>query len=159
MPEHPGFLRITHRLWATILAGLVAVAIGVLVVADAEPDLPAALPAALVAAVGVAAIVGVEVVDRTFAALPPADDRAALVDYRVRFWLQIALLEAPVLLSVALAFVLGPAWLVLPGILAAVVALVRIRPTRRRLRRFDAAWHAAGHDVSIERALGRVADD
>lgn len=152
MSGEPSFLRTTHLLWAGILGSLVVVGGVVAVVSDADPDLPAVLPAGLIAAVGVAAIIGVEAVDRTFAAGAPADDRAALVEYRVRFWLQIALLEFPVLLGVAVAVVLGPGWVVIVGMAAAVVALVRIRPSVRRLRRFDHTWQAQGHDVSIERA-------
>ena len=155
MTDERDLLRTTHRLWVGVLGGLVVIAAIVLVLADAEPELPAVLPAALVAAVGVAAIVGVEAIDRTFAATPPPDDTAAVTEYRVRFFLQIAIIEAPVLVAVALAFVLGPGWVVAVGIVAVGVAMLRVRPTLDRLRRFDATWQAAGHDVSLERALTR----
>lgn len=159
MHDQPTPLTTTRRLWAGVLGGLVVIAVIVLVLADAEPDVPAILPAALVAAAGVAAIVGVEAVDRTFGAAPPEHDRAALTEYRVRFFLQVAIIEAPVLLAVALAFVLGPGWIVTVGILAAIVAMLRVRPTMARLRRFDATWQAAGHDVSLERALRTGPDE
>lgn len=148
----PRVLHSVQLIWTGVLAGLVLVAVLVLVLAGARSEVPTVLSAALVAAMGAAAIVGVEAVDRTFAAAPPENDRAALTEYRVRFVLQIAILEAPVLLAVAMAFVLGPAWIIALGAGGAFVALLRVRPSLARLRRFDATWQAAGHDVSLVRA-------
>lgn len=159
MDERQDPLRSLQMLWAAVLACVVMVAVIVVVVAQASPELPAALPALLVAALGVAAFVGVEAVDRTFAGAPPADDQAALVDYRTRLILQVAILEAPVLLAVALAFVLGPGWVVLVGAATTVIALLRVRPSLTRLRRFDHAWQSAGRDVSLERAVHQAGLD
>jgi hypothetical protein len=67
--------------------------------------------------------------------------------------MQAALAEAPALIGVVLAFVLGPPWAATVGALPGLVALVLVRPRRARLARFDASWSTAGADVSLRRAL------
>ena len=96
--------------------------------------------------------VGVVAVDRGLEQARPADDTAALVEYRSRFFMQVALLEFVPLLGFAMAFVVGPAWIMVVGALSVGPAFWRIRPTLDRIRAFDRAWQQAGHQASIERA-------
>jgi F0F1-type ATP synthase membrane subunit c/vacuolar-type H+-ATPase subunit K len=107
----------------------------------------------LTVAVAVGALAGVITVDRTFAASAPADDATAIQELRTRAFLQLAILEAPVLLGVALGFALGPPWVAAVGAAGALVALAASRPTRGRLAGFDGSWRSDGHDVSLLRTL------
>jgi hypothetical protein len=70
----------------------------------------------------------------------------------MRAYGQLAVLEFPLFLGVAMGFVLGPPWIVLLAAVGALAALAVTWPTRSRLARFDAAWQAAGHDVSLLRS-------
>jgi len=140
-------------LWLAFLVGVVALATILLVVVDVAPSLPVALPLLLAATVGAAAVLATIGIDRVFAATPPADDTAAIAELRTRMVLQAVLAETVVLITTVLAAMLGPRWNVAIGGLAAVVILLRVRPTTARLRRFDRAWQASGTDVSLERGF------
>jgi hypothetical protein len=139
------------RLWAVAAVAVALLAAVVVLTSDADSSVPAALPAVLTGAVAVGAVAGVVAVDRTFAATAPADDDAARQELRTRSYLQLAILEAPVLLGVALGFALGPPWVAVVGSAGALAALAAARPTRGRLASFDEAWQRAGHDVSLLR--------
>ena len=141
-----------RRLWAGFTATvLVLSGIGALV-ADVESTVPAVLPVGLVLAVGVATAAAVEAVGRGLEAAAPTSDAQARGEVRSRLAIQIAIAEAPVLLAFALAFALGPGWVVLVGGAVSVATLLRIRPGEEGLRRLERAWRARGHDVSALRA-------
>jgi hypothetical protein len=88
------FLRTCQQLWAVLLVGVLALAAVVTFLAPSHATLPAVLPAALAAAIGAAGVVGVLALERLFAASPPADDGAALAEYRTRLVLQAVVAEA-----------------------------------------------------------------
>lgn len=150
---HSPALTLLLRLWLGVAIGLAVITTLVLVAATAEPTLPAILPLSLVAAAGVGAVIGARAVDRLFAASPPRDDAAALAELRQRAYLAVGIAEAPVLLGVAVAFVIGPRWAAVVGAIAGLAVLVVARPTVPRITRIESAWQDAGHDVSILRAL------
>jgi F0F1-type ATP synthase membrane subunit c/vacuolar-type H+-ATPase subunit K len=145
------------QLWAAFVVVVAAVAILPPVLApDPGSTVPAVLPALLALAGGAGALVGTIALDRGLAATAPADDDAAVAEFRSRLVLQAALAEAPALLGVVLAFVLGPPWVATVGALPGLVALLRVRPSTARIERFDEAWRAQGADVSLRRALQDV---
>lgn len=148
------FLVTSQRLWFAFLVGVGAIAAVIVVVADVEPTLPVGMPAALGVAIGGGALVGVTAIDRVFAATPPADDAAALAEYRMRLILQAVLAETAVLGTVVVTFFFGPAWIAAIGGVAGVAALAGVRPSEARFARFDRAWRDAGSDVSLVRAAG-----
>lgn len=152
-------LRRLHRVWLAFVAIVVLLA-GSLLLVELDPtSLPAALPAALAAVVGVAGLVTVVAIDRTFAAAPPATDRRALRGFEARQALQIAVGLAPAVLGTALAATLGSEAAAAIGVAGALAALVRARPTTTRLRRIEAAWAHQGVDVSARRAAGGIRHD
>jgi hypothetical protein len=147
-------LRSVQLLWLAF-AGVVAL-VAVLVpfiVPDPGSTVPAALPVLLAATAGIGALVGIVALDRGLTAASPADDRAAVAELRSRLVMQAAIAEAPALLAVALAFVLGPPWAATAGALPGLVGLAMVRPSTARLERLDAAWRAEGVDVSLRRGL------
>ena len=146
-------LRAHRRLWAAFAVGVLGLAAVLTVLADVPPQLPVALPLGLAVALGLGGVAAVEGVDRVFAASPPASDSAGLGELRTRLVLQAVVAETVVLATTIVAFVFGPRWTVALGGVAGAVILWRIRPTRRRLARFDAAWARDGHDVSLLRGL------
>jgi hypothetical protein len=151
--SHAAILRGLVRLWA-VVGGIVAlVTVVVLLTSDASSTVPAALPVVLTAALALGATSAVVAVDRSFVTNPPDDDLMALHELRTRSFLQLAILEAPALLGVALGFTLGPPWVAAVGAAGSLASLVLARPTRGRLARFDAAWREGGHDVSLLRGL------
>jgi hypothetical protein len=147
-------LRSLRRLWLGVAGGVVLLTLIVLATSDADSTVPAALTVVLTVAVAVGALAGVVTVDRTFATSAPVDDATAIQELRTRAFLQLAILEAPVLLGVALGFALGPPWVAAVGAAGALVALVVSRPTQGRLAGFDRSWRSAGRDVSLLRTLG-----
>jgi hypothetical protein len=149
----PETLRTLRVLWLAVIGALVVLVTVVVVTADADSTVPDALPVLLTLAAALGAFVGVVAVDRSFAGAAPEDDAAALTELRTRAFLQLAIIEAPALLGVALAYVLGPPWVAIVGAAGALVSVVRCWPGRTRLRRIDAAWRDAGHDASLVRAL------
>jgi hypothetical protein len=159
VPASSPFLRTCQQLWAVLTVGVLALAAVVTFLAPSHATLPTALPAGLAAAIGAAGIVGVLALERLFAASPPADDGAALAEYRTRLVLQGVVAEATVALGAVLAFVFGPAWVAAVGGAFAATALVLARPTQDRFQRLDAAWAAAGADVSLVRGAAASADD
>lgn len=140
-------------LWLAFLVGVLALATILTVVVDVAPSLPPALPLLLAATIGAAAVLATVAIDRVFAATPPSDDTAAIAELRTRMVLQAVLAETVVVLTTVLAAMVGPRWNVAIGGLAAVVILLRVRPTTARLERFDRAWQAAGADVSLTRGF------
>ncbi|MCC5949273.1 MAG: hypothetical protein JJT89_12535 [Nitriliruptoraceae bacterium] len=156
-----------RRVWLAALAALLLLSAAPLAAGAAagdalggpsQPTLPVALPLALLGSVGVAAIVAVVAVDRLYVLTPPTDDVDAVRRLQVRSLLQYGLAEAPVLLGVALAVAIGPAWVIVAATVPALVALGLAAPRLARLDRLDQAWEARGHDVSIRRGLAEVAD-
>jgi hypothetical protein len=146
-------LRGLARLWV-VVGGIVAlVTLVVVLTSDASSTVPDALPVVLTAAFALGAVSAVTAVDRSFVTNTPDGDLAALYELRTRSFLQLAILEAPALLGVALGFTLGPPWVAAVGAAGSLAALVLARPTRGRLARFDAAWRERGRDVSMLRAL------
>jgi protein-S-isoprenylcysteine O-methyltransferase Ste14 len=140
-----------QRLWGIFTVTVVVLALAGAVLADVESTVPAILPTILVLAVALGAVAGVEAVDRGLALAAPSTDEEARGEVRSRLAIQIAVAEAPTLLAFAITFALGPSWIVLLGGAASVTALLRVRPTEARLRRFEEAWRASGHDVSALR--------
>ncbi len=142
-----------HLLWVAFLVGVVVLATILTVVVDVEPALPVALPLLLATAISVAALLATVGIDRVFAAAPPADDTAAVAEFRTRLVLQAVIAETLVLITTILAAMIGPRWNVAIGGVVAIVILLRVRPTVARLRRFDRAWAATGAEVSLERGF------
>ena len=157
--DHRGVLASHQRIWSAFTVGVLGLAAVLTAVADVEPRLPAALPLGLAGVIGVAGVVAVAAIDRVFAASPPSDDDAALGELRTRLVLQAVVAETVVLLTTLVAFLFGPRWSVTVGGVAGAVILLRVRPRTARLARFDAAWAAAGHDVSLRRGLDRATND
>ena len=153
-PTDRGPLVVQHRLWLAFLVGVVLLGGVLTVVVDVEPTLPAAIPLLLSVSIAVATGIGVLAIDRIFAASPPEDDDTAVVELRTRLVLQAVLAETLVLVTTILAALVGPRWNVAIGAVAAVAILLWVRPRPARLRRFEAAWAAAGSEVSLSRALG-----
>lgn len=151
--DHRGVLQSHQRIWFAFTVGVLGLAAVLTLVADVEPQLPAALPLGLATVIGVAGLAAVAAIDRVFAASPPSDDDAALGELRTRLVLQAVIAETVVLLTTIVAFMFGPRWSVTIGGVAGAVILLRVRPRMARLARFDAAWAAAGHDVSLRRGL------
>jgi len=151
--EDPRSLRRQRQLWTAFLVGVLALATILTLVVDVTPSLPVALPLALALVLGVAGYLATVGIDRVFAAGPPADDERAVGELRARLVLQAVIAETIVLATTVLAATLGPRWNIAIGGLAAVAILVRVRPRRARLARFDAAWAAQEADVSLLRAL------
>jgi hypothetical protein len=151
-PTAPTALRTLARLWAGAAVAIAVLAVVVLATSDAASTVPAWLSVALTVAVSAGAVAGVLAVDRSLVVSPPADDAAAADELRTRAYLQLAILEAPVLLGVALGFTLGPPWVATVGAAGGLASLVLTAPHRRRLGRLEAAWQAAGHDVSVLRS-------
>jgi hypothetical protein len=147
-------LRSVRLLWLsfTVVVALAAVLIPLLV-PDPDSTVPAALPAILAAAAGAGALVGIVALDRGLIAARPVDDRAAVAELRSRLVMQAAIAEAPALVAVAMAVVLGPPWVAAAGAVPGLIGLLLVRPTPGRLAKLDAAWQAAGVDVSLRRAL------
>ncbi|MEX1178568.1 MAG: hypothetical protein WEB09_08910 [Nitriliruptor sp.] len=146
-------LRSLQLLWWAFAGTVVVLTSTVLLLADGASSVPAVLPVALILAVGAAGLVAVAAIDRGLRAHPPADDEAAVTELRSRLVIQMAVIDAPMLLGIALAVVLGPPWLVAVALLPTAVSLLVVRPTGDRLDRIDASWSAAGADVSLRRAL------
>lgn len=153
-PTDRGPLVVQQQLWLAFLVGVVLLGGVLTVVVDVEPTLPAALPLLLSAAMAVAAFLAVLAIDRIFAASPPDDDAAAVGELRTRMVLQAVLAETLVLVTTILAALVGPRWNVAVGAVAATGILLWVRPRPERLRRFEAAWTAAGSNVSLTRAVG-----
>lgn len=146
-------LSLARTLW--LAATSIVAAVGVLVPllgGDPSSTVPIALPATLVVVVGATAAGGALLIDQGLRSTPPADDRAAVAALTSRLVMQIAVLEAPALLGVALAFVLGPPWVATLAALPCLLALAVLRPGRGRFERLDAAWRDQGVDVSLVRA-------
>lgn len=137
-----------QRLWAAFTVTVVVLCLVGAAVADVESTIPAILPVALVLAVSLGVLAGLEAVQHGLVNAAPATDEDARGEVRSRLAIQISLAEAPALLAFALAFALGPSWIVLLGGAASVAALLRVRPTEERLRRLEHAWQSAGHHVS-----------
>ena len=152
MSAHPQ-LAALRRIWNGCVTGLVVLASALTSLASSASTLPAILPLGLAAAVGVAAVCAVIGVDRVFAASPPESDELAVRQLRGRLVVQAAIAWAAVLVGTLVAFAFGPRWSVIVGAMAALVALLRIRPSWDRLARFDAAWCRTHRDVSLRRAL------
>jgi hypothetical protein len=146
--------RSVTSLWLACAVVVAGVAVGVpLFVPDPGSTVPAPLPVALAAAAGGAALLGIVSLDRGLTASTPADDREAVAELRSRLVLQAVVAEAPALLAVALAVVLGPPWAATAGALPGLLGLLLVRPSEARLTKLDAAWRDAGVDVSLRRAL------
>ena len=144
----PDRRRLLWAVWGAATTVVVLLAVGVpLLVPDPATTVPAALPAALAGSAGLGAIVGVLVLDRGLAARTPADAETAARELTTRLVLQVALLEAPTLLSVALAAVVGPPVVVLAGAVPALVGLVLVRPGDARLARLRRAWRGPASDA------------
>lgn len=135
--------------WAAASVVAAAALVVPWVVPDPETTVPAVLPVVLAVSVAAAALVGCVAVERGLLARPPTDERDATAEVTSRLVLQIALLEAPALLSVALAAFIGPPWVAAVGGLLALVGLVAIRPSDARLARLASRWRAAGADVDL----------
>lgn len=145
-------LRRLQRLWLIFVLTLVVIGVSLWFV-DLEPSaLPMLLPAGLALAGGVAGLLVVVAIDRTFAAAPPEHDLRALREFEARQALQFAVSLAPALLGFALAFVFGTVLAAAVGWALAIIALLRARPSQARLERIERVWGAAGTDVSALRA-------
>lgn len=146
--RHPQ-LRNASVVWLVLVAQIPVLVVLTLVVSDRRPDLPALLPAILVASVGVVSSVTVVVLERLLATTAPRTVEEALHALQTRSLVQWAIGEAPLLLGVALAFALGPPWVVLVGALASAETLMRARPSRARIERLDRAWQEVGSPVRL----------
>ena len=140
-----------QRMWSVFVGAVVVLCVAGALVADTESTVPAALPVLLVLALGAGAVAGVLVVDRGLYLVSPDDDERAGEEVRARLALQIAIGQTPTLLAFALAFVLGPPWVVLVGGAVSVGMLLKVRPTRARLEELEQVWRRGGADASVLR--------
>ena len=131
-----------------------------LVLATATPDttVPAVLPVLLVAVTGAAAIGGVVAANRMLERQTPTATEAAGA-VRAHGFLQLAIAEFPLLLAVALAYVMGPPWVVVVGAAAALTALLLGPPTTARARRLEALWDLPADTLTHGPAVGDDEDD
>jgi hypothetical protein len=143
-----------QRLWSAFAVAVIVLSVAGALLADTASTVPALLPVLLVLTLGTGAVAGVLVVERGLLLSAPADDESAAEEVRARLALQIAIAEAPTLLAFALAFVLGPPWVVLVGGAVSVGALLRVRPSRARLRELEQVWARAGAEASVLRLDG-----
>lgn len=156
--RHP-LLRTMSTIWVAFVATVPVLVVVTLLAGDRTPELPVILPAVLVVSVGVATIVAVVALERMLAASPPADLDAAFATVRARRLTQWAVSEAPMMLAIALALVLGPPWVVAVGASGTLCALAIARPGAASLERLDRAWQAAGSPVSLARELEHPTSD
>jgi hypothetical protein len=143
-----------RRLWVAAAVAIVLLATVVVLTSDASSTVPAALPVLLTLAVAAGAVAGVVAVDRSLAATPPADPDHGMAEVRTRAFLQLAILEAPLLLGVALGFTLGPPWVAAVGAAGALVALVLSWPSAARLERLTRTWRADGVEITLDGRRG-----
>jgi hypothetical protein len=149
-----------QRLWAGFTLTVVVLSVAGAVLVDVTSTVPWFLPVGLVVAVALGVAAAVEAIDRGLRAASPRTDAEARGEVRSRLATQIALAEAPTLLAFALAVMLGPGWVVLVGGVASAATMLRVRPTRSRLRRLEDGWRSADRDVSALRAgEGRPGSD
>ncbi|MEX2503807.1 MAG: hypothetical protein WD378_03090 [Egicoccus sp.] len=136
-----------RRIRLVTVAVIPLLAAVVLATAAADSTVPAVLPVLLVAVTGAAAIGGVVAANRMLERQAPtaAEAGAAL---RSHAFLQLAIAEFPLLLAVALAYVMGPAWVVLPGAAAALAALLIGPPTTARAHRLETLWDLPADTVT-----------
>lgn len=128
-----------RRVRLATIAFVPVVAAVVFVTADADSTVPLVLPLLLVAVTGFAAIGGVVAAERMLERRMPTADSAAGA-WHAHGFMQVAIAEFPLLLAVALAYVMGPPWVVLIGAAAALAALVFGAPTTARARRLEDVW-------------------
>jgi hypothetical protein len=138
------------RLWMAAAVAILLLATVVVWTSDADSTVPTALPVLLTLAVAAGAVAGVVAVDRSLAATPPADLDHAVGEVRTRAFLQLAILEAPLLLGVALGFTLGPPWVAAVGAAGALVALALSWPSSSRLERLASTWRANGVEITLD---------
>jgi hypothetical protein len=143
-----------QRLWSAFVVAVVVLSVAGALLADTASEVPALLPVLLVLTLGTGTVAGVLVVERGLLLSAPGDDESAAEEVRARLALQIAIAETPTLLAFALAFALGPSWLVLVGGAVSVGALLRVRPSRARLRELEQVWARAGAEASVLRIDG-----
>ncbi|MFA9446798.1 hypothetical protein [Egicoccus sp. AB-alg6-2] len=127
------------RIWWVAMATIPLLAALVVATADPESTVPAALPVLLVVLTGAAAIGGAVAADRGLRRQRPSPTEA-FATLRSQAFLQLAIAEFPLLLSVALAYVLGPGWVVVVGAVAALAALTVGGMPTVRASRFEALW-------------------
>ncbi|MBS3942315.1 MAG: hypothetical protein KG028_15255 [Actinobacteria bacterium] len=129
-------LRRVRRVAAALVP---VVAVLVLLTAEGESTVPAVLPVLLVAVTGAAAVGGAVAADRMLERRTPAATGAAAL-LRTHGLIQLAIADFPLLLAVALAYVVGPDWVVLVGAAAALAALLAGSATTARARRLESVW-------------------
>lgn len=134
----PALVPLRRVRFATV-AAIPLIAAVVLGTAAADSTVPPVLPVLLVAVTGAAAIGGVLAANRMLERQSPVPTEAAGA-LRAHGFLQLAIAEFPLLLAVAIAYVMGPAWVVLVGAAAALAALLVGAPTTARARRLEGLW-------------------
>jgi hypothetical protein len=82
-----------------------------------------------------------------------SDEAALLVGYRTRFFLRVAVAEAPALVGFVGSFLSGEAWMYPLGALFAAVGFVRLAPTRRNLERDQEELNQRGCGLSLTNLL------
>jgi hypothetical protein len=137
------------RLWMAAAGAILVLATVVVLTSDAVSTVPTALPVLLTLAVAAGAVAGIVAVDRSLAATPPTDRDHAVAEVRTRAFLQLAILEAPLLLGVALGFTLGPPWVAAVGAAGALVGLALSWPSSTRLERLTSTWRASGVEITL----------
>lgn len=140
-----------RRVRVAALAAVPLVAGLVLVTADPDSTLPAALPVLLAAVTGAAAVGGVVAAERMLARRTP-DPAEAAAALHAHGFLQLAVAEFPLLLAVAMAYVMGPPWVVVVGAAAALAALLIGAPTTARARRLEGLWELPAGTLTHGRA-------
>ena len=128
-----------RRVRRVAAASVLVFAVLVVLTAEGESTVPAVLPVLLVAVTGAAAVGGVVAADRMLERRTPVATGAAAV-LRTHGVIQLAIADLPLLLSVGLAYVMGPGWVVLVGAAAALAALLAGSATTARARRLESAW-------------------
>lgn len=154
----PDILAPLRRLRLVALAVVPVVAALVLSSADTDSTVPDGLPVALAALTGLAAVGGAIAAERTLLRQRPdaADARGAV---RAQHYLQLAIAEFPLVLSVGLAYALGPGWVALVGATTAIAALIVGWPSTARARRLEAHWGLPAGALQTAAPAGDDAED
>lgn len=153
-------LQTMQLLTVAFLGAVVAIGYAV-VILETEAELPSVGVAVEPVAAGLLAI-GVTTAAVNLLSLPRLRLNGTVAQgvglYRARFFMRVALAEAPALAGFVAVLVAGRTWLYAIGLAASVVGFAALLPTPRRVRRDQARAH--GHlEADLAAVLGGVADE
>lgn len=133
-----------------VLAVVVICVVSYLLRSTDGDDGSAGLAVGIVAAVGVGGLA----VGRSIVPLDCSSDQALVATYRARFFVRVAMAEAPTLVGFVVAFALGPWWVTLVGGAFSLVGFALAAPTAANLRRDEEVLRQRGCERWLTEALG-----